>query len=93
MNVIKKGILNGKIKDTNFGFLSTDLTIDRDFETVNVGINCAGGVNIGSYRQVYNILNAHHVKRTSYYIKLTKANVRIVEGWIYLNANYVLCED
>ena len=88
MNVIGKGILNGKCCDTDFGMLDTDIMIGD----VMVSINTCGGINIGDYRQVYDRISSHHFKRTNYYIKLTKANIRLVNGVIFVSANYVLCE-
>lgn len=89
MDVVSKGILNGVCGDTDFGFLVTDIVIGD----LPVCINCAGGLAIGRYRKAYQKVNEHHIRAIPYQIKITMANVRLVDGRLFISANYVLCEE
>lgn len=92
MNVIRKGKLRALVIENSGGqFLTTNLLlIDTESgETCNVGVNTSCYIDIGNYQQVVNLRN---MSLTDYFIKLTKAQIQVVDGQMHINANYIICE-
>lgn len=88
MNVVRRGILSGNIVgSTSYGDFKFFIS---DFEFL---VNTTGGLKVGTYLPMYFKVSEGSYKRVPYQIKLTKANIRLCDGIVWITANYVLCQE